>query len=419
MPSYVRINSHFDPSGGPMTAQPTLQEFADECDRFFSEHRRLVPRDAAFTWGEGSDRIALFDEMDPEVERAIVDELRAWRRSLWAHDLGWIAGPTEYGGRCLPSVYQQVFDRQARHYDVPGSAKLVISVGMIAPTILVHGSPASKRRYLAALHSGDLIACQLFSEPAAGSDLASIASRAERDGDGWRLNGQKVWTSGAQYSDIGEVLCKTGGGERHRNLTAFIVDMSAPGVEVRPLRQMTGGAAFNEVFLTDVWVPDEDRLGEVDAGWSVALTTLSNERAALGGAGFGGAGLLSLDRYRQMLQVMGDVTDPVMRQRFADLVINFRVAKYNRNRAAAVRRAGQTPGPEGSIGKLQLSENYRRIAEFVAAVLGPRLAARTEEWGTFSWVEFVLGVPGMRLGGGTDEIMKNVLAERVLDLPKG
>jgi alkylation response protein AidB-like acyl-CoA dehydrogenase len=296
---------------------------------------------------------------------------------------------------------------------------LTISLGMIAPTILVHGTPDAKGRYLAALQRADLIACQLFSEPGAGSDLASVATREERDGDGWRITGQKVWTSGAQYSDIGEVLCRTSEDERHRNLTAFVVDMHAPGVEVRPLRQMTGGAAFNEVFFDEVWVPDDDRLGEVGGGWRVAITTLSNERAAIGGDGFGGAGLLSLDRYRQMAQVFGRADDPIVRQRLADLLIHQRVANYTRLRAVAARRAGHAPGPEASIGKLALAQQFQRIGEFAALLLGPKLIADTGEWGTYAWAGLVLSTPGYRIGGGTDEVMRNIVAERVLGLPKG
>jgi alkylation response protein AidB-like acyl-CoA dehydrogenase len=227
-----------------------------------------------------------------------------------------------------------------------------------------------------------------------------------------------VWTSGAHYSDIGEVLCRTSDGERHRNLTAFVVGMHAPGVEVRPLRQMTGGAAFNEVFLTDVWVPDQDRLGEVDGGWAVALTTLANERKAIGGEGFGGAGLLRFERYRQMVHALGGADDPVVRQAVADLFIHLRVARYTRDRIAAARLAGRAPGPEGSVGKLQLTHNYLRISELVSRVLGPHLTADTGEWGTYAWAEFVLGTPGMRIGGGTDEVQRTILAERILGLSR-
>jgi alkylation response protein AidB-like acyl-CoA dehydrogenase len=400
-------------------ADPTPADFAEETRQFLAAN--YVPRaDVAqpFRWGEGSDAVGLFEEADPETEAEQLEAVKDWRRRLWDAGLAWITGPEAYGGRGLPGAYQQIFDREARRFDVPGNGMLTISLGMIAPTILAHGTAGAKARYLAALQRADLVACQLFSEPGAGSDLASVSTKAERDGDGWRITGQKVWTSGAQYSDIGEVLCRTSDDGRHRNLTTFVLDMHAPGVEVRPLRQMTGGAAFNEVFFDGAWVPDDDRLGEVGGGWRVAITTLSNERAAIGGDGFGGAGLLNFDRYRQMVQVFGLADDAVVRQRLADLLIHQRVANYNRQRASANRLAGNPPGPEASIGKLALALQFQRIGEFVSLVLGPKLVADSGEWGTYAWAGLLLSVPGYRIGGGTDEVMRNIVAERVLGLPK-
>ena len=394
-------------------------EFEVECRSWLSAHypARRAER-AAFQWGIGPDDVPLFEEVDREAEAREIVAVRSWRAALAAGHLDWITGPAEFGGRALSTSHQRAFDRVARDFDAPGNRKLTISLGMVAPTILAHGSPGAKARYLRGLQDGRLIACQLFSEPGAGSDLAGVTTRAVRDGDGWRVTGQKVWTSGAQYSDIGIVLCRTSDGDRHRNLTMFVVDMTAPGVDVRPLRQMTGGAAFNEVFLDDAWIPDGDRLGDVDGGWTVALTTLSHERAAVGGDGFGGAGLLSAERYVQMLRAFGRTTDPVVRQALARLVCELRVAKLNGLRATAARRAGRRPGPEGSLGKLALARNYQRIGELVGDIIGPRLVADTGEWGTYAWCDFVLGAPGMRIGGGTDEVLKNVLAERMLGLPK-
>jgi alkylation response protein AidB-like acyl-CoA dehydrogenase len=398
---------------------PTAEAFREECGAFLTAN--YSPRtDVAqpFRWGQGSDTVGLFEEADPAEEAAQLDAVRAWRRALWDAGLAWVTGPPEFGGRGLPAAYQQIFDREARSFDVPGNGMLTISLGMIAPTILAHGTAGAKDRYLAALQRADLVACQLFSEPGAGSDLASVSTRAVRDGDGWRITGQKVWTSGAQYSDIGEVLCRTSDEGRHRNLTAFVLDLHAPGVEVRPLRQMTGGAAFNEVFFDGAWVPDDDRLGPVDGGWRVAITTLSNERAAIGGDGFGGAGLLNFERYRQMVEVFGRADDPVVRQQLVELLIHQRVANYTRLRAADARRAGHAPGPEASIGKLALAQQFQRISDFVGLVLGPKLVADTGEWGTFAWSGLVLSTPGYRIGGGTDEVMRNIVAERVLGLPK-
>jgi len=274
-----------------------------------------------------------------------------------------------------------------------------------------------KERYLRSLYRGDVVACQLFSEPVAGSDLAGIQTRAERDGDEWVVSGQKVWTSGAQFSDIGEIITRTNPDKpKHQGLTMFVVDMHAPGVEIRPLRQMTGGASFNEVFFDEVRVHDTHRLGDVDEGWTVALTTLMNERAAIGG-GIGNRAT-SITRFIELARYLGQADDPLVRQHLADTYVKLQVARYTNQRAMAKIRAGQLPGPEMSIGKLSMTHNFQRLADMLSAMLGPRITADTGEWGTYAFGELVLGVPGMRVAGGTDEVMRNIVGERVLGLPK-
>ena len=206
-----------------------------------------------------------------------------WRGKKYDAGFGWITGPVEYGGRGLPGAYEKAWNALEAQYQVPNQSAFTIGLGMVAPTILAHGSETAKEAYLAKMYRADIVACQLFSEPGAGSDLASLQTKAERDGDEWVITGQKVWTTGAHYSDIGEIIARTDADlPKHKGLTGFIVDMKAPGVEVRPLRQMTGGASFNEVFFNEVRVPDDDRLGDLNNGWNVALTTLMNERAAIG-----------------------------------------------------------------------------------------------------------------------------------------
>ena len=227
-----------------------------------------------------------------------------------------------------------------------------------------------------------------------------------------------MWTSGAQYSDIGEIICRTDpDAPKHKGLTGFVVDMHASGVEVRPLRQITGGSSFNEVFFTDVRVPDDHRLGDVNNGWAVALTTLMNERASIGGGG-SGPSLVSTARLMELLRHMGRDHDPIARQRLADVYINAKVSSYTSQRALDRLKAGEPPGPEMSIAKLALTMNMRRVAELVSLVLGPKLIADGGEWGTYAWSELVVGMPGMRIAGGTDEIMRNIVGERVLGLPK-
>jgi alkylation response protein AidB-like acyl-CoA dehydrogenase len=403
-----------------MTENPPLQEFLAEAEAFLASRypRREAEDRRPFQWGAGSDEVRVFQEPDPDEEAEAMPRIRAWRAALWDAGFAWISGPPEYGGRGLPRSYEAAFSSLSRKFDVPGDAALTVSLGMIAPTILRHAHERQKQEYLPALFRGDLIACQLFSEPDAGSDLASIKTRAVRDGDRWQITGQKVWTSGAHLADVGEIICQTESGPRHHNLTAFIVDMHAPGVTVRPLRQMTGGASFNEVFLDDVEVADSARIGAEGEGWRVALTTLSYERNAMGHSAFGGAGILSTDRLMQLIRHAGLADDPLVKRRFGELVTELRVARYAQEETAERMRAGQSPGPEIAINKLALSANMARLAEFVVGILGPRAIADTSEWGTFAWTSVVLGAPGYRLGGGSDEVLKNMLAERVLGLPR-
>ena len=346
-----------------------------------------------------------------------VTRARAYQACLAEAGVAGITWPIQYGGRGLPGFFQRIFDTAARGFQLPPRS-LEIGLGMCGPTILAHGTEPVKQAYLQKLWRGEIIACQLFSEPSNGSDLAGVQTRAILDGDEWILNGQKVWTSGAHYSDIGEIICRTDPDlPKHQGLSAFVVNMKAPGVEVRPLRQMTGGASFNEVFFTDVRVPADHLLGDVNSGWTVALTTLMNERAAIGGGGAAGGSGAS-NRLLDLMRHLGATTNPLIRQEYANLYINLQVARWNSERAMSKIRAGQLPGPELSIGKLSLTENMRRTAELAAHVLGPRITADSGEWGTYGWSQFVLGVPGMRVAGGTDEVMRNILAERVLGLPK-
>jgi alkylation response protein AidB-like acyl-CoA dehydrogenase len=398
--------------------QPSLSDFEAEACKFLAAYPMREQGDAAFCWGVGDDRVALFDETAQETEFEHVQKIREWRRSLAQAGLSWITGPTEYGGRGLPVSYQRLFDSLSRRYDVPDSAKLTVSLGMVAPTLLAHGTETARRHYLAAIHSGKVIGCQLFSEPGAGSDLAGISTRATRVGDTWIISGQKVWTSGAHLADIGLLLCKSANGPRHHNLTAFLLDMHSPGVQVRPLRQMTGGTTFNEVFIDDAEVKDEFRLGDVNEGWQVARTTLMHERANIGGAGMGGSRLLDSRRLIAMVRERGLASDDVTRDALARLLVGLRSAQASRYRTESKVRSGAVPGPEMSLAKLALVRNLLAMSEFVAGVLGPGLVVDTGEWGTYSWSKFVLGVPGYRLGGGTDEILRSIVAERVLGLPR-
>jgi alkylation response protein AidB-like acyl-CoA dehydrogenase len=398
---------------------PSIAELVASATAFLDATLRPRDADRKFVWGEGSDNVSMFEERTRAEEDAVIAAARAFRQARFDAGFGWITGPPSYGGRGLGKEYQAAYDELERGYDVPNQGPYLIGLGMIAPTILAHGTDTAKQRYLQALWRGDIIACQLFSEPGAGSDLAGVQARAVRDGDEWVLTGQKVWTSGAQYSDIGEVLARTDPDlPKHKGLTGFLVDMRAPGVEIRPLRQMTGGASFNEVFFDEVRIPDDHRLGDVNGGWTVALTTLMNERAAIGAGGATGATSGTTARLVEMVRYLGVAHDPLVRQQLADIVTRVRVAGYTNQRALAKLSVGQLPGPELSIAKLTTTQLMQRVGEFVSHVLGPKLVADSGEWGTYAWSQLVLGTPGMRVAGGTDEVMRNIIGERVLGLPK-
>ncbi|HEY7915842.1 MAG TPA: acyl-CoA dehydrogenase family protein [Acidimicrobiales bacterium] len=399
--------------GGP----PSPEQFELEVRAFFEANADKRPEET-FVWGEGSDHVGLFPERTPAEDAADLAAARAWARQVFDAGFAWITGPATYGGRGLVRDYQRIYNAVAVGYKTPSMSVFGIGLGMVAPTILAHATEEVRRAYLIPMYRGDIVGCQLFSEPSSGSDLASLQTRAVRDGDEWVINGQKVWTSGAQLSDIGEIICRTDPDlPKHRGLTGFVVDMHAPGVEVRPLRQMTGGASFNEVFFTDVRVPDSHRLGEVNGGWTVALTTLMNERAAIGGGG-GGLGLPASRRLVELARAKGRTDDPLVRQQLASVIVHERVAGYTNLRAMAKIALGQLPGPEMSMGKLSLTANMVRTCEALSSILGPALVADNGAWGTYAWSEYLLGVPGMRVAGGTDEVLRNIIGERVLGLPK-
>jgi acyl-CoA dehydrogenase len=398
-------------------ADITLEVFEKEARDFLDANATRKEAEQQFVWGQGSDKVAVFEEKDRATELADLRRACEWRATKFDAGFGWISGPARFGGRELPNPYERLWNSLEAQYQVPNQGAFTIGLGMVAPTILAHGSDAAKDLYLQRMYRAELVGCQLFSEPGAGSDLASLQTKAVRDGDEWIITGQKVWTTGAQFSDIGEIIARTDPDlPKHKGLTGFIVDMRAPGVEVRPLRQMTGGASFNEVFFTEVRVRDDHRLGDVNNGWNVALTTLMNERAAIGAGGGSGTNLYT--RVIEMVRHFGLDTDPIIRNELANLLIHQRVSGYNNQRAMDKIKAGQMPGPEMSIAKLAGTLNSQRLGAFISQVLGPKLIADSGEWGTYAWSQLILGAPGGRIAGGSDEVMRNIVGERVLGLPK-
>src|SRR3954468_3974122 len=314
-------------------AQISLEDFTAEATTFLEANASRKEAEEKFVWGKGSDKVSMFEERERNQELADLAKACEWRRTKFDAGFGWISGPKAFGGRELPYAYQRAYDSLEGQFQVPNQSYFTIGLGMVAPTIAAHASESAKEQYVAQMFRADIVGCQLFSEPGAGSDLASLQTKAERDGDEWIITGQKVWTSGAQYSDIGEIIARTDPNlPKHKGLTGFIVNMRDPAVEIRPLRQMTGGASFNEVFFNELRVPDEHRLGDVNNGWNVALTTLMNERAAIGAGGGGGGGGLST-RVVEMTRAFGLSDDPLTRQMLANVIIHQRVANYNNQRA--------------------------------------------------------------------------------------
>ncbi|MFZ9731631.1 MAG: acyl-CoA dehydrogenase family protein [Ilumatobacteraceae bacterium] len=395
-----------------------LNEFTQRATKFLDANLPRKEAARAFVWGEGSDNMSMFEEKSREAEQEMVETAKAWRTKKFDAGFGWITGPTQFGGAGLTAAHERAYAAVESNYKVPSQSIFTIGLGMVAPTILAHGTDAAKEKFLKAMWRADIVGCQLFSEPGAGSDLASLQTKAERDGDEWVITGQKVWTSGAHYSDIGEIICRTDASlPKHKGMTAFLVDMKAPGVEIRPLRQMTGGASFNEVFFNEVRVPDWYRLGAENEGWGVALTTLMNERAAIG-TGSGGGEVSMMTRITAMVRHFGLHDDALVRDMLANLYINYRVASLTNKRATDKMKAGQTPGPEMSTSKMALVNNQKLLNDFLCHVLGAKLQADTGEWGTYAWNQLLLGAPGMRIAGGSDEVMRNIVGERVLGLPK-
>jgi alkylation response protein AidB-like acyl-CoA dehydrogenase len=343
------------------------------------------------------------------------------------YDLGlaWVHFPEGYGGLGLSPKLQKLVNETLWRAGAPHAAsRNPIGHGMGAPTVVTHGSDAQKRRYLRPLFTNEEIWCQLFSEPGAGSDVASLATRAVRDGDEWVLNGQKVWTTLAHVARFGMIVVRTDpNAPKHKGLTYFVVDMHAPGVEVRPLYQITGEAEFNEVYFSDVHVPDAERLGEVGEGWRVSLTTLMNERVAIGGqAPPRGIGFIG-----ELMKVYAATGphDAATRDRVMALWIRAEVLRLTNNRASQQRAVG-TPGPEGSIGKLALAELHKDITscavdlEGANGMLFPEGYPMARPETTALWrsaQQSFLRSRANSIEGGTTEIMKNILAERVLGLP--
>jgi acyl-CoA dehydrogenase len=357
-----------------------------------------------------------------KLQLAGVDPLVAARR--WQKrksESGWAAPlwPKEYGGGGVSPIEQVIWAQEEGTYSKL-SGPFIIGLGMCGPTVMAWASEEQKRSLLPKIASGEQIWCQLFSEPVAGSDLAGIRTRAERQGDHWVINGQKIWTSGARDSDWGLLIARTDPSvAKHRGLTMFFLDMHSPGVEIRPIRQMNEDATFNEVFFTDVRVPDRQRLGSVGQGWTVALTTLMNERMSIGGGmptGF--PELLELCA-RLQTESGAAIDDPRVRSHLASFAVRASGLQYSAWRTISALSRGEQPGPENSIGKLVAGSMMQDIAKFALSLEGEAGLIVDSEIAPdrARFQAMLLRSPATRIEGGSDEILRNIIAERVLGLP--
>ncbi len=367
----------------------------------------------------------LLAELDPATADPV--ELRGRQYDL---GLAWVHFPSGWGGLDVPPNLQRDVDRRLRQAGAPDpDHRHFFGLAMAGPTVVTHGDDALRARLLRPMFTGEDAWCQLFSEPGAGSDLAGLACRAERDGDEWVVNGQKVWNTLAHIADRGMLVTRTDPeAPKHKGLTYFALDMHATGVEVRPLRQMTGEAEFNEVYLTDVRIPDQDRIGGVGEGWRASMTTLMNERITIGGGTAPPArGSGAIAEAVRLWQEEATIRDPATKDRLMRLWIEAEVLRLTNQRAGANRRAGN-PGPEGSIAKLAFAEVNQRIYELCVDLLGASALADYDYQMRRSDVIGLVGGPGtsrkmfMRsransIEGGTSEIQRNILGERVLGLP--
>ncbi len=377
---------------------------------------RAPATQATTTWGEGEFDVTVFHDRTIEEERRYLADYVAWIAERGAGGFWGITWSPEWGGAGLTKAHQRAYIDAEAGYETPNDHELIsVTCKLIAPAIERFGTPEQKARFIDDFLTAKVFCCQLFSEPGAGSDLAGLSCKAARDGDEWVLDGQKVWTSNAHITPWGFAICRTDPDvPKHAGLTAFLVPLAAPGVEVRPIKQMNGGASFNEVFLSGVRLDDSLRIGGVGEGWTVAVTILGFERENSGSSGRRGG---TFDDLLLLARHLGRTDDPVIRQGLARAYSVQKARTWARDRAAAGAKRSGTAGPEGSIGKLLWSESMRHITEVASQLLGPALAADTGEWGTFGWNQHVLGAPGYRIAGGSDEIQRNIIGERVLGLP--
>jgi alkylation response protein AidB-like acyl-CoA dehydrogenase len=358
---------------------------------------------------------------DKEKSFANIDNLEAakdWQKKKY--DAGWamLHWPKEYGGIAASAIERIIWAEEESKFDIPKGI-FEIGLGMCGPVMMEYATEEQKSRYLPSMAEGNEIWCQLFSEPSAGSDVAGLRSKAVQNGDEWVINGQKVWTSGAHFSDYGILVVRHDPNlDKHKGMTFFFVDMKSPGIEVKPIKQITGGSSFNEVYFTDVVIPDSQRLGAIGDGWKVAITTLMNERLAVGDAD--GADVEEAFKWAKTQDDSGEalINNRAARESIADWYCEANGLKNTKLRTMSALSKGQTPGPEASITKIVSANKLQDIGNFGIDSLDMAGMLKPEDSDVLKFQGAWLGAPGLRIAGGTDEILKNVIAERVLGLPQ-
>jgi len=360
-----------------------------------------------------------------DMENGAANEMaasKAWQKTKAQAGYARITWPKGMGGIGGTPMQSIIFSQEEAKYDVAGGGPFGIGLGMCIPTLMAYGSEEAKKRYVWPAVQGDEIWCQLFSEPAGGSDVANLRTRAEKHGDTWTINGSKIWTTGAQFSDYGIILTRTDPNvPKHKGLTMFYLSMKSPGVDIRPIKQASGGSGFNEIFFTDVKIPDSQRLGEVGNGWTVALTTLMHERLAVGGGQGGGLDVPQLMQLARTLELEDGpaIKNAAVREKIADWYVRSAGLRYTTFRTMTALSRGQQPGPEASIAKIVVASKLQDLSAFAMDLEGEAGILQGDAapmHGMFQggW----LSAPGLRIAGGTDEILRNIIAERVLGLPQ-
>jgi alkylation response protein AidB-like acyl-CoA dehydrogenase len=365
-------------------------------------------------------------EIDPEdMENGAANQMaasKAWQKVKAKAGYARITWPKGMGGIGGTPMQSIIFGQEESKYEVANGGPFAIGLGMCIPTLMAYGSDEAKKRYVWPAVQGDEIWCQLFSEPAGGSDVANLRTKAEKGADGiWTINGSKIWTTGAQFSDYGIILTRTDPNvPKHKGLTMFYINMKQPAVDIRPIKQASGGSGFNEIFFTDVKVPDSQRLGEVGQGWTVALTTLMHERLAVGGGTGGGLDVAQLMILARQLELEDGpaIKNAAVREKLADWYVRSAGLRWTTMRTMTALSQGKQPGPEASIAKIVVASKLQDLSAFAMDLEGEAGILTGDEapmGGAFQggW----LSSPGLRIAGGTDEILRNIIAERVLGLP--